>query len=215
MDNKEILKRFVDNGMKFAELKELFERLLVSEGFSSMELRMQEMPIKLILKVQKPYEVIGEKKNRLKQIQHVVAARLNVEEIQVDVSVEKLTEKGLCPLAQANFIREKILANIPYKRAVNMVLKNTKFGGAQGCTVIVSGKMKGQRAKAMKFTDGLIIQSGHPKQDYVREGMAVAETKTGIVGIQVKIMLPYDPEGIIGPDYELPDKITVLEPKVY
>ena len=33
---------------------------------------------------------------------------------------------------------------------------------AKGCTVMVSGKLRGQRVKSMKFTDGLMIHAGNP-----------------------------------------------------
>ena len=39
--------------------------------------------------------------------------------------------------------------------------------GAKGCEVVVSGKLRGQRAKSMKFVDGLMIHSGEPTHDYV------------------------------------------------
>ena len=39
--------------------------------------------------------------------------------------------------------------------------------GAKGCEVVVSGKLRGQRAKSMKFVDGLMIHSGEPINDYV------------------------------------------------
>lgn len=39
--------------------------------------------------------------------------------------------------------------------------------GAKGCEVVVSGKLRGQRAKSMKFVDGLMIHSGEPTNVYV------------------------------------------------
>lgn len=39
--------------------------------------------------------------------------------------------------------------------------------GAKGCEVVVSGKLRGQRAKSMKFVDGLMIHSGEPVNEYV------------------------------------------------
>lgn len=39
--------------------------------------------------------------------------------------------------------------------------------GAKGCEVVVSGKLRGQRAKSMKFVDGLMIHSGEPTHHYV------------------------------------------------
>lgn len=47
------------------------------------------------------------------------------------------------------------------------VLRFIMESGAKGCEVVVSGKLRGQRAKSMKFTDGLMIHSGEPRRHYV------------------------------------------------
>ena len=52
-------------------------------------------------------------------------------------------------------------------RACYGVLRFIMESGAKGCEVVVSGKLRGQRAKAMKFVDGLMIHSGDPCNDYV------------------------------------------------
>ncbi len=39
--------------------------------------------------------------------------------------------------------------------------------GARGAEVVVSGKIKGQRAKSMKFADGLMLHSGDPINYYI------------------------------------------------
>jgi hypothetical protein len=39
--------------------------------------------------------------------------------------------------------------------------------GAKGCEVIVSGKLRAQRAKSMKFKDGYMVSSGNPVRDYI------------------------------------------------
>ena len=43
--------------------------------------------------------------------------------------------------------------------------------GAKGAEVIVSGKLRGQRAKSMKFVDGLMIHSGAPVEDYINSAV--------------------------------------------
>ncbi|KAG8300595.1 40S ribosomal protein S3 [Homalodisca vitripennis] len=40
-----------------------------------------------------------------------------------------------------------------------------------------------------------------------------ATITTRVLGIKVKIMLPFDPDGKIGPKKPLPDNIFVVEPK--
>ncbi|XP_052113785.1 40S ribosomal protein S3 [Arachis duranensis] len=47
------------------------------------------------------------------------------------------------------------------------VLRFVMENGAKGCEVIVSGKLRAQRAKSMKFKDGYMIFSGQPVKDYI------------------------------------------------
>jgi len=56
-------------------------------------------------------------------------------------------------------------------RACYGVLRFIMESGAKGCEVIVSGKLRGQRAKSMKFVDGLMIHSGDPMNDYVDQAV--------------------------------------------
>jgi len=84
---------------------------------------------------------------------------------------------------------------------------------AKGCEVVVSGKLRGQRAKSMKFVDGLMIHSGNPTQDYLQQAVRHVLLRQGILGIKVKIMLPHDPKGQSGPKTPLPDHVQIVEPK--
>ena len=53
------------------------------------------------------------------------------------------------------------------QRACYGVLRFIMESGAKGCEVVVSGKLRGQRAKSIKFVDGLMIHSGDPVNYYV------------------------------------------------
>ena len=60
--------------------------------------------------------------------------------------------------------------NIPsfcFFRACYGVVRFIMESGAKGCEVVVSGKLRGQRAKSMKFTDGFMIHSGYPIEEYI------------------------------------------------
>ncbi len=67
--------------------------------------------------------------------------------------------------------------------------------GAKGCEIVISGKLRGQRAKAMKFVDGLMIHSGDPLNHYVQRAVKHVELRQGVLGIKVRIMLNWDPSG--------------------
>merc|ERR1719481_2528323 len=65
----------------------------------------------------------------------------------------------------------------------------------------------------MKFVDGLMIHSGDPVNDYVDAACRHVLLRQGVLGIKVKIMLPFDPTGTTGPKKPLPDNVSIVEPK--
>merc|ERR1711964_526575 len=64
-----------------------------------------------------------------------------------------------------------------------------------------------------KFVDGLMIHSGDPCNDYVDTACRHVLLRQGVLGIKVKIMLPWDPQGKCGPKKPLPDHVSIVEPK--
>jgi small subunit ribosomal protein S3e len=50
---------------------------------------------------------------------------------------------------------------------------------AKGVEIIVSGKVRGQRAKAMKFTQGVMIHSGDAVNKYVEQAVRHVKLRQG------------------------------------
>ena len=78
---------------------------------------------------------------------------------------------------------------------------------------MVSGKIRGQRAKGMKFVDGMMIHSGNPTKEYVDEAVRHVLLRQGVLGIKVKILKPHDETGQNGPKTRYPDIVQIIEPK--
>jgi hypothetical protein len=66
------------------------------------------------------------------------------------------------------------------------VLRFVMEQGAKGCEVIVSGKLRAARAKSMKFKDGYMVSSGHPKTIYVDGAVRHVLLRQGVLGIKVR-----------------------------
>ena len=69
-----------------------------------------------------------------------------------------------------------------FARACYGVLRFIMESGAKGCEVIVSGKLRGQRAKSMKFVDGFMIHSGNPTRDYIDSAVTHVHLRQGEIG---------------------------------
>merc|ERR1712000_394639 len=116
--------------------------------------------------------------------------------------------------AQAESLRYKLLGGLAVRRACYGVMRFI-MDAAKGCEIIVSGKIRAQRAEAMKFRDGYMIKTGHAVLDYVDTAVRHVMMRQGVLGIKVSIMLPHDPTGKVPglPNKPQADVVTIIEPK--
>merc|ERR1711976_1103504 len=206
-------RKFVADGVFKAELNEFLKRELAEDGYSGVEVRVTPMRTEVIIRATRTQNVLGEKGRRIRELTAVVQKRWNFSENSVELYAEKVNNRGLCAVAQCESLRYKLIGGLAVRRACYGVVRFVMESGAKGCEVVVSGKLRGQRAKAMKFVDGLMIHSGDPCNDYVDTACRHVLLRQGVLGIKVKIMLPWDPNGKMGPMKPLPDHVSIVEPK--
>eukprot|EP00127_Corallochytrium_limacisporum_P003796 Clim_evm10s153 gene=Clim_evmTU10s153 len=206
-------RKFVADGVFFAELNEFLTRELAEEGYSGVELRTTPIRTEIIIRATRPQNVLGDKGRRIRELTSVVQKRFQFNDNTVELYAEKVANRGLCAIAQCESLRYKLLGGLAVRRACYGVLRFIMESEAKGCEVIVSGKLRAQRAKSMKFVDGFMIHSGQPTREYIDTAIRHVLLRQGVLGIKVKIMLPHDPSGKQGPRKPLPDVIQILDPK--
>ena len=208
-------RKFVRDGVMYAELYEMLMRELAEDGFSGVEHRVTPQRTEIVIKATKTKEVLGDKGRRIRELTALVQQRFKYPEGGVQLFVERVQTRGLSAMAQAESLRFKMLGQLPVRRAAMGVIRFVMESGAKGCDVLVAGKVRGQRAKSMKFRDGYMLRSGMAGKTFVDTCVRHVYMRAGTIGIRVRIMLPYDAEGVKGVAALLPDVITVLPPKEY
>merc|ERR1712137_589848 len=158
-------------------------------------------------------EVPGEKGRRIRELTSAVQKRFRFPENSVELFAERVENRAANAMAQAESLRYKLLGGLAVRRACYGVVRFILENGAKGCEVIVSGKLRAQRAKAMKFVDGFMIHSGEPAKQYVDHAVRHVLLRQGVIGIKVKIMKEFDETGKTGPKTPLPDAIHILDAK--
>merc|ERR1711985_41131 len=186
-------RKFVADGVFYAELNELLVRELAEDGYSGVEVRQTPARHEIIIRATRTQNVLGEKGRRIRELTAVVQKRFNFPPGSVELYAEKVLNRGLCAVAQAESLRYKLLGGLAVRRACYGVLRFIMESGALGCEVIVSGKLRAQRAKAMKFSDGYMIAAGDPMREFVDTACRHVLLRQGVVGVKVAIMLPHDP----------------------
>jgi len=210
-------RKFVQDGVFHAELNEFLTRILAEDGYSGVEVRVTPIRTEIIIRATRTREVLGEKGRRIRELTSLVQKRFKFPENSVQLFAETVKSRALCAMAQCESLRYKLLGGLAVRRACYGVLRYIMENGAKGCEVVVSGKLRAQRAKSMKFRDGYMIATGQPAKEFVSEAVRNVLMRQGVLGIKVKIMLPHDPEGTMGgnlPRKPLPDSVKVYEPKI-
>jgi len=206
-------RKFVADGVFYAELNEFFQRELAEEGYSGVEVRVTPTVTDIIIRATHTQEVLGEQGRRIRELTSLIQKRFKFPENSVSLYAAKVQNRGLSAVAQCESLRYKLLNGLAVRRACYGVLRFIMESGAKGCEVVVSGKLRAARAKSMKFTDGFMIHSGQPAKDFIDSATRHVLLRQGVLGIKVKIMRGSDPEGKSGPQKTLPDSVTIIEPK--
>jgi len=157
--------------------------------------------------------VLGDKGRRIRELTSLIQKRFKFEPNTVELYAERVQNRGLCAIAQAESLKYKLLGGLAARRACYGVMRFIMENGARGVEVVISGKLRGQRAKSMVFRDGYMIKSGAATKYYVDRAVRHILLKAGVLGVNLSIMLPYDPTGKEGCAIKQADVVTIHEPK--
>merc|ERR1719488_9124 len=202
-------RKFVADGVFYSELNEFVTRVLGEDGYAGVEVRVTPIRTEVIIRATRTREVLGEKGRRIRELTSLVQKRFGFPENSVELFAERVENRAACAMAQCESLRFKLMGGLAARRACYGVIRFIMENGAKGCEVIISGKLRAQRAKAMKFKDGYLISTGEPKRHYISMATRHVLMRQGILGVRVKIMLAHDPEGKMGAKMPLPDNIII------
>jgi len=186
---------------------------LAPAGYAGIEIRVTPVKTEIRIKAAKIQEVLGQDGLRIRELTSLVQKRFGYDKDAVELKVSAIAKKGMSAAAQAEIMKFKLLKGVPVRMASNSIIRNVQKEGARGCEVIISGKLRQQRAKTMKYKSGYMICSGQPKLDFIDVAIRHIKFKQGIMGVKIRIMLPHDPTGRYGIKAQLPDIIDIRDPK--
>lgn len=216
-------KKFVADGVFKAEVNQLLQKALADFGYSGLEVNFTKNFTEIRVLVSKYDELMDPTKQsgiKIKELKGLIEQRFNLlgaDDFQLKLTAKKTNHKGVNSQEQCEYMKKKLLLGVPVRTAALGVIKQMLLKGAKGCEVVVSGKLRQQRAKSVKFKNGYIIHTGQPRKIFLDIATRHVFLKQGIIGVKVKIMLPYNPRAADGRAFgipkPLPDVITFVENK--
>lgn len=123
-------RKFVADGVFYAELNEMLMRELAEDGYSGVEVRVTPMRTEIIIRATRTQSVLGEKGRRIRELTGLVQKRWQFAEGSVELYAEKVANRGLCAVAQCESLRYKLIGGLAVRRAAYGVVRFIMESGA-------------------------------------------------------------------------------------
>lgn len=181
-----IEKQFVKEGIKKAEIEEFLAEEFARAGYSHCDIFRTPMSTRIVVFASKPGMVIGRGGKNVDAITEIIKQKFSLENPQLDVREVENPELDAQIIARQ--ITSALERGLNYTRVANITVQRVMEAGAAGILIRIAGKLGGSISRREKFSAGYLKHSGEPAEKLVRKGYAVANTKPGIIGVQVKIL---------------------------
>lgn len=198
-----IERKFIAQNMKEKLVQEFVALQLARSGHSKVDIKRTALGERIIIYTNRPGLIVGRKGENIKKLTLTLKKKFNMDNPEIEVAeIEN-------PFLNPNSVADSIISTFErfgakrFKVIGYEMLGKIMRANAMGAEIVIGGRgVPGARAKSWRFSAGYLKKSGNIAETGVLYASAVANLRSGSVGIKVKIMPP---------DIVLPDKIIIKE----
>jgi small subunit ribosomal protein S3 len=195
-----VVKHFITESIKRTEIDEFLRKELERAGYGGVDISKTPLGTHIVVYAMRPGLVIGRGGGTIRELAKTLEETFELPNPQISVSEIEIPE--LNAYVVASRVSSALQRGVHYRRAGFWALNRVMDAGALGAEIIISGKLRTDRARYEKFRDGYLPKSGEPARKFLRKAEVHVQIKPGILGVKVRIMPP---------DAEFPDKIQIVE----
>jgi small subunit ribosomal protein S3 len=195
-----VVKHFVTESIKKTEIDEFLQTKLERAGYGGVTISKTPLGTHIVVYAMRPGLVIGRGGETIRELAGVLEEKFKVANPQISVSEIEIPE--LNAYVVASRVASALQRGVHFRRAGFWSLNQVMEAGALGAEIVISGKLRTERARYEKFKAGYLVKCGEPAIKYMQKAEVHVQLKPGMFGVRVKIMPP---------DAIFPDKIKLVE----
>ena len=195
-----IVKRFITESIKKTEIDEFLQKKLERAGYGGVDLSKTPLGTHVVIYAMRPGIVIGRGGETIKDLATTLEESFNISNPQISVSEIEVPEFNAHVVASR--VASALQRGVHFRRAGFWALNQVMEAGALGVEIVISGKLRTERARFEKFRAGYFPRCGDPALKYMKKAEAHVQLKPGIIGVRVKLMPP---------NAQFPDKIQITQ----
>jgi small subunit ribosomal protein S3 len=195
-----VVRHFITDSIKRTEIDEFLQKKLERAGYGGVTISKTPLGTHIVVYAMRPGLVIGRGGETIRELASVLEEKFGVANPQISVSEIEIPE--LNAYVVASRVASALQRGVHFRRAGFWSLNQVMEAGALGAEIVISGKLRTERARYEKFKAGYLVKCGEPSIKYMQRAEVHVQLKPGIFGVRVKIMPP---------DAIFPDKIKLVE----
>ena len=194
------VRHFIEESVKKAEINEYLKNEFERAGYGGVDITKTPLGTHIVIYVMRPGLVIGRGGETIRTLAKTLEEKFQMPNPQISVAEIEIPE--LNAEVVASRIASALKRGVHYRRSGFWALNQVMEAGALGAEIIISGKLRTDRARYEKFRDGYLPKSGEPALKYMRKAALHVQLKPGILGVKVRIMPP---------EAKFPDRIEITK----
>jgi len=194
------VEHFIEESVKKAEIDEFLRNEFERAGYGGVSITKTPLGTHIVIYTMRPGLVIGRGGETIRELARVIEEKFQLPNPQISVAEIEIPE--LNAYVVASRIASALKRGVHFRRAGYWALSQVMEAGALGAEIIISGKLRTDRARYEKFRAGYMPKSGEPPRKYMRKAEMHVQLKPGILGVKVRIMPP---------EAKFPDQVQITE----
>jgi len=183
-----VVKHFVTEAVKKTEIDEFLRNEFEKAGYGGVDIAKTPLGTHIVVYAMRPGLIIGRGGETIKELATLLEQKFQLPNPQISVAEIEIPELNAYVIASR--VTSALKRGVHFRRAGFWALQQVMEAGALGAEIIISGKLRTERARYEKFRDGYIPKSGEPPLKYLRKAEMHVQLKPGIFGVKVRIMPP-------------------------
>ncbi|MCD6509201.1 MAG: 30S ribosomal protein S3 [Thermoprotei archaeon] len=179
---------FIQKGLQKMLIDRFLKHELRRAGYAGVDIMRTPLGTRLTIYAERPGIIIGRRGTNIRALAQKLEKEFNIENPQIDVIPIETPELNAKIMAQR--IARALERGVKFRRAAFIALRQIMEAGARGAEIVISGKLRSERARYEKYVAGTVFKSGYPSEVCVDEAVEYALLKPGVYGVKVRIVLP-------------------------
>lgn len=190
-----IKRHFIKKAIAQTKIDEYLAKRFYRAGYAGVQIIQFPLGTKVFIDAERPAMIIGRRGETIRQLAAIFEQQFGLQNPQI--TVRRVENPDLNARVVASRIAVFLERGAYYRRVANVMARRIMNAGAIGAQIVISGKLRTERARYEKVRVGKVYSTGSQVEYMVDRAVMHITLKPGVFGIEVTIVKPAKPSDYV------------------